>query len=323
MKFITMHPALQRFFWEDCTWVNNLLSLGVSKEDIIIVATDLKDAPNVAKDYPQIVKDMYGVQVFEFKDKRSSMALAYQPSIKPYLWTQLLTYYPEMEQYDYIITDSDVIFREIPNFNKTPVDKYTWYGSDTESYTGVDYMAEKGQDFLARIAPILGISENDFWFYKGKAVGAQWVISHPQLAYWQDVYVKSYTLFDKTRQMEPEYIERYRQEGRPDFYFYQIWVSEMTATLYLCKKYGITPVITSELDFDWSSDMEVAVQGKGRKIIHNAGITAQEAQEKNLFYKAKYTNISPLGTDLSWVNKKYVSHEYAEAIMDVGAVGKV
>lgn len=316
MKFITMHPALLRFYWEDCTWVTNLLNLGVSREDIVIVTTDLKD--KVGVDYPQKIKDIYGVQVFEYKDTRPQKALNYAPSIKPFLWTQLLTYNPEMAQYDYMITDSDVIFREIPNFNKTPVNAHTWYGSDTEGYTGVTYMDEKGSDFLERIAPVLGISKEDFWFYKGRGVGAQWVISKPRLDYWQDVYVKSYTLFEVATGMEAEYKARYAKEGRPDFYPYQSWVAEMTATLYLCKKYGITPVISHELDFDWSSDLESMVQPQHRKIIHNAGIVPEEAEEKHLLWKGQYTDHTPLGTDLSWVNKDYVSHEYADAIMAVG-----
>lgn len=318
MRFITMHPALLRFYWEDCVWVHNLLSLGVSKEDIVIVTTDQKE--QLGKDYPKMIKDQFGVQVFSYKDNRSQLALNYAPSIKPYLWTQLLTYNPEMANYDYLITDSDIIFREIPNFNKTPVTANTWYGSNTEGYTGVDYMNEKGNDFLDRIAPILGIPKEDFWFYKGRAVGAQWVISHPTLAYWQDVYVKSYNLFAFATQTEEEYRQRYIQQGRPDFFPYQSWVAEMTATLYLCKKHGITPVVTDELDFDWSSDLIAYSQPLHRKLIHNAGVTEMDALQKNLFWKGKYTNTTPLGTDLSWVNKDYVSHEYAQAIMNVGQV---
>lgn len=309
IKFIMMNPDTFRFYWENTVACVSLLRLGVSPEDIIVVQTA---AGRI--NYSQRLRNELGVQVYRFTDDRTTRQKNYIASIKPYLWTKLLKHAPDMQQYDFFVQDSDIVFREIPNFNNTPATANTWYGADTESYTGVEHLNEKGPNFLKEIAPTLNMQPEDFWSYKGHGVGAQWFISHPTLDYWTDVFLECVDLFYQTVSLEPAYKRRYAREGRPDFYFYQTWTAEMTATLYNCHKHGIEPIITDEFNFDWSSSTKAETKNSHCKIIHNSGITKEDARKKHLFFKDDYVNKSPFDEDLSWVNPDYISSEYVQYI---------
>lgn len=316
MKFIMAQPAIKRFEWEDDVAVTNLLTLGVNPDDIIILMRE--NDPLM----PQRLRDRFKIRVYTFKDTMDSKAKAYIPSVRPWLWWQFLKNYPEMENEDYMYQDSDIIYRKIPNFNTTPATPNHWYCSDTESYTGPDYIRSKGTTLVRDVGAILGLTEQQMWSFKGRGGGAQWVISHPTADYWHDVFEKSCILYDWFTRIEPSYKALYARQGRPHEYPIQKWCAEMYAELYLCAKYGVTTEISEELNFAWSSD-EANSYSKDRNILHNSGITAKVAKEKHLFLKGDYVKVSPFSANLSWVNPKYSSYEYVQAIFKTKQKGGV
>lgn len=305
-------PAVTRMGWEVATAVDNLESLGVSPHDIILLWS------KHSKIIPQKIDDIFGTTSYVFEDKRDPKAMSYIPSIRPYLWWQFLSKYPQYQNEDFVYQDSDVIYRQIPNFNKMPeLSANFWYGGDTESYVGPDYMNSKGKDFLHRSARFLGINDNQFWSFKNHSVGAHWVISHPQANYWKDVYFKSWQYFNYVKQIEHEYDYVLQANGGTQDYWFQVWVAEMIAELYLCAKYQIKTVKSDELNFSWSTDS--IEQYPKFNILHNSGVDANLSRDKKLFFKGKYVSQSPFKEDLSWVNKDYCSSIYAQHLQATGS----
>ena len=309
MKFLMAQPALvPRYEFEVATAVDNLISLGVSPQDIILLFTDK------GTDLPQRLKDKFGVQVFVYKDTRPSLALQYIPSIRPYLWYRFLQGQPAMQDEDFMYQDADVVYRQIPNFNTmNQLSTTHWYGSDTESYTGPDYINSKGPDMLKNIADFLGVTKEQMWGFKNNSVGAQWVISKPKVAYWKDVYEMSYKLYHELVETEPKYKKWFRDNGKDDTYTLQIWCSEMYAEAYLCAKYGITTEKSGELAFSWCTDKINTYFSNN--ILHNSGVTQELRDKDHLFFKGEYVNKSPFDEDLSWVNHDYCSWIYAQLVM--------
>lgn len=309
IKFIMLSESNLHFYWETKVACVNLISLGVNPKDIIVVQTDT----NVK--FPMFLRDELGINVYYYPDKRSSKAQKYKASIKPYLWIQLLKNQPQLAQNDFFYMDSDVVFRELPDFNKMPVTPNCWFGSNCEAYVGVKYLQEKGSFFLDEIAPVLKQTKKDLLQYQGQGVGAQWFLTNPTIEFWQQVYQECIDLYYFTSSLEPKYLQQYKTEGKLNFYFYQTWTAEMSATLFNCKKHGIEPIISNELDFDWTTDLTHSVEPFHRKIIHNSGVTSKIAQTKHLFLKSDYNDKLPWNCDLSYVNPDYVSYEYVQFLL--------
>ncbi|QHJ76432.1 MAG: hypothetical protein [Caudoviricetes sp.] len=310
IKFIMLTESNLHFYWEAKVACINLISLGVDPKDIIVVQTQNDNH------YPLFLRDELNVNVYTYPDQRSDAAKRYPASVKPYLWIQLLQDQPQLTQYDFFYMDTDVVFRELPDFNKLPVNANSWYGSNCEAYVGVEYLQSKGKDFIAEIAPVLQLTPQEMLAYQGQGVGAQWFLTQPTISFWKDVYQECIDLYYLTTALEPMYLKQYKIEGKVNFYFYQAWTAEMTATLFNCKKHGIEPYRSTELDFDWSTDLRLNVYPFHRKIIHNSGVTKKIARDKHLFLKNDYLDCLPWTRDLSYVNQDYVSYEYVQQVLE-------
>ena len=300
-------PALTFSGWQVATAVDNLEAMGVSPQDIILLWTKHDD--NLVKK----IESVYHTQNYVFPDNRPHLAVQYIPSVRPYLWWQFLSKYPEFQNEDFVYQDSDVIYRKIPNLNTmNKLSATHWYGGDTESYTGPDYMNSKGKDFIHRTANFLGITDEQFWSFKGSSVGAHWVISHPRASYWQDVFNGSYKLYAWVKNVEHEYDYVLQKNGGDQQYWFQVWVAEMIAEAYLCAKYGITTEKSPELAFSWSSD--TIDRYSKFNILHNSGVTKDVALKNNLFFKGDYQQQSPFSRDMMHFNPDYCSSEYAKRV---------
>ncbi|MBT9670515.1 hypothetical protein GPK34_00490 [Secundilactobacillus kimchicus] len=307
MKYLMAQPAVKRYEFEVATAVDNLLSMGVAADDIVLLFSE--------ENYPldKIMREKFHVQTYVFKDTRIQEAKDYVPSIRPYLWWQFLKNFPEMTKETFMYQDADVIYRSLPKESSfTNLSANHWYAADTESYTGVDYTDSKGRDLVKRMAEFLGITEAQFRSFRGHGVGAQWVIKEPTEEYWLDVYQKSYELYTWLNKVEHEYDCVLQKNGGQEPWWFQVWTAEMFAELYLCAKYGVTVDKAPELSFSWATDT-IDVYPRNN-ILHNAGVTPELRDEKHLFFKGDYTKKSPFDADLTKINPEYCSRVYVDAI---------
>jgi hypothetical protein len=287
VKLILAQPAVPRFQWELEVLLTNLSQFG--EHEITLLFSKNDDA------IPDYFKNKYGCRVFVYEDKR--IYNRYIPSIRPYLlYCHLLTH-PEYEQGQYLYIDSDIIFREMPDFATFDLDSRKVYGADCDSYIGLDYVlgCKNGPTIAANMASICGITVEQMRGVPG--IGAQVILNNPTADFW---------------------LRAYKLSNRIHMYFetvdsnIQKWTAEMWGQLWAWVEAGIVPVHSSELDFSRPTDL-IEVWDK-HKIMHNAGVITGDPE---LFFKGQYTDRSPFDEDLSWVTDKKVSKKYVEAIQSV------
>lgn len=289
MKYILCQPATNRFKWELDVCLTNLKSHGI--KNIVLLFQKWDD------DIPVYFENKYGVETHVYEDLRNDKS--YIPSIKPYLWWQYLTGDPSREKGKYFYMDSDVIFREKLDFRKLPVKDDVWYCSDCNGYLNVDYIRNctNGEQVLNDMASIVGVTVESLETINSNSGGAQWLIKNPTAEYWKKVYEDSNKIYNYFKNLDSNI---------------QKWTAEMWAQLWNMMYFNIGPKVVDEMEFCWATDP--LHRWHETKIMHNAGVTDDD---KDLFFKGKYVDISPFEDDLSFVSKDKVSSKYVEAIEKV------
>jgi hypothetical protein len=283
LKLILCQPAIPRFQWELDVLLTNIRQF--SDIEVILLFSEHNFA------VPIYFRKKYGCSVFVYPDRRDNKF--YIPSIRPYLWWQYLKEHPEAEAETYLYTDSDIIYREWPDFAGLGVTPQRWVASDCSGYIGYDYImrCQNGARIAERMAQITGITLDQLKATVG--AGAQWVIDRPTATFWERAYRDSNAI-------------RLMFEGVDSDI--QQWTAEMWAQLYGMVREGVEVAISHELDFCLPTDPI------GRwdevKIMHNAGVT----ESGELFFKGEWDTRSPLGQDFSHVRRDRVSAKYVEAM---------
>lgn len=290
MKYLLAQPANIKFQWELDVVLTNIRSMD---EATPIVLLFLEERPSVVEHF----KGRYpNLEIHTYPDER--VAKSYPPTIRPFLVWKYLSEDPSREQEDYFQIDSDIIFRELPDFSKMPLDGKICWASDCGGYIDYGYLVsrQKGPDIVKKFAEILNISEDVIKETPGG--GAQWLFTKPTAQLW------FHTLHDS------QLIYNYLQPLDSDV---QKWTAEMWAQLYNLRKFGWEVKLSSELDFCRPTD-DVRMWEQ-TKILHNAGVVGVDAA--GLFYKGKYQTDMPFGQDFSWVRRDKASIHYVNAINNV------
>lgn len=293
MKFVYAQSAHPRFKWELTVALDNLFSLDKNAEVLVLFA----DVGPTSRPVFSYIMDRYPqAEVHVYQDTRKNKS--YSATYRPFLWYCYLSEDPSREQDDYFQVESDVIFRELPDFSKIPYDEHTWYGSDCSSYIDYEYLrnVEKGEEIVTMFARILGVDR--VIIERAEGVGAHWVLSKPTAEYWLKV------MHDCNR------LHAYLQPLNSNI---QKWTAEMWAQLYNAPYFGIEQKISKELDFCVATDH--ISRWDDVKIYHNAGVVGSDM--KTLFYKGAYYQSEPFGQNLDWVNRDKCSRKYIEAIKTV------
>lgn len=311
MKFIACQPAETRFLWEVEVQATNLLRLGVSRDDIYYIF--LTGTPRGNASIPNIIASKYNVHVYSYPDTRIPLEKSYIPTIKPYLLFRFFSTHSDLLPHSFFYIDSDVVFRDIPNFNLTPVTAKRWYGSDCSSYLGADYINSKGLDYIPKMANVVGVKTDTVNKLRTKSIGAQMIMRYPLASYWEQSYKKAALLYQYLSSVEGKYKEEYKRQGRPAEYVIQKWCAQMWTDLWIPAEAGVDMVPLSELDFVWATDPISKLNVD--KIYHNAGVLEKDKNTK--FYKGAYTIDSPIGRDFSYVDKNSASYFYVTQINNV------
>lgn len=280
-------PAIYRFQWELDVALHNLEKHDMT--DVILLFT--KKDNNVIS----YLKNKYPfIEAYEFDDLRDDTS--YIPSIKPYLWYRFLKENPEFENEDFFYIDSDVIFREMINFDPFLYDENVWFGSNCNGYLNYDYIKQchNGEKILNDMSKIIGVNLEDIFKMRNDCIGAQLIVRKPKAKFWKKVYQDSNKIW--------HYFEKIDSD-------IQKWTAEMWAQLWNMPLFGIFPNVNDEFDFCWATDD--IDNWYSHKIYHNAGVTSDM---KDLFFKGQYVDKSPFDDDLSFVSREKCSYFYVQAI---------
>lgn len=245
---------------------------------------------------PIFFRKKYGCSVFTFTDTRDDTG--YIPSVRPWLLWQYFKQHPEAEQETYFYIDSDIIFREWPDFATLGFEPDNVVGSSCDGYLGYNYVSQcqRGPEIAQKMADICGITVDQMKGVTG--IGAHLVLQNFSSTFWERCYYDSNTLY------------RYLQSIDSNI---QKWTAEMWVQLWGWVREGRKVIASPELAFCLPTDP--IEKWDTVKIMHNAGVLVDKSHE--LFFKGKYVDISPLGKNLDFVRKDKVSSKYVEAINSV------
>jgi hypothetical protein len=317
MVFVTSQPDVPYFHWQIRVYVENFTQKGINPNDIHILLGIV--TPNTEPSQESIDLKKLGVNVHHYIDDRHDKK--YIPSIKPFLIHKWLKQYPEFGDC-FFLHDSDIIFRELPNFNKLLNDDII-YLSDTIGYIGYKYIIDccdryekvhpnsgKGQ-LLEEMCDVVGITSECVKCNEKNSGGGQYIIKNTDWVVWEKIYTDSTGLYYQML----DYQKRYPiNPGEIQF-----WTAEMWSLLWNLWYFDKETRISKELDFSWATD-NIKTYNK-KPILHMAGVTDDLKTRK--FFKGEFININPLvklkenPNYFNYIEKDSCTIKYVEIMLDV------
>lgn len=288
LLFVSSQPDVPYFHWQVRVYVHNFINKGIKPKNIHVLFGIVNNNTEPTKE--SLALKELGINIHHYPDNREFKH--YIPSIKPFLVYQWLKEFPEYGE-SFFLHDSDIIFRELPNFDKL-LDDNICYVSDTIGYIGYNYIMDccrryeaqhpnsrQGQ-LLEEMCEVIGVNPECIECNQENSGGGQYIIKKTDWMVWEKIYFDCVPLYDQML----DYQKRFPiNPGQIQF-----WTAEMWSLLWNLWYFGKETKITKELDFSWATD-ELSIYNK-RPILHMAGVT-QELREKK-FFKGDYINVNPL-----------------------------
>lgn len=310
MLFLTAQPDNYYFLWQLELQIFNLKNLGIPARDIHIL---LGYDPDTG--LQQYFKEFIGINMdamfFPYPDFRESKK--YPSSVRPHIIKQHIRSYPELAKTPIFYIDSDVLLRELPDFEKLEKDD-CWYVSDTRNYLDGNYILRVGSNELFSgmckligISPILVIENSE------NTGGAQYILKDISYEFFDKVERDSESLFSLMNMYNNSSAEQeYIQSGklRREYQGIQAWCSDMWALLWNAWLYGKKVYIHEELDFCWPN--EPIKSWYEKKILHYSGVIKEK--KENFFCKGNYVHSSPFYDSIDYIDKSSCSYPVVSII---------
>jgi hypothetical protein len=288
LLFVSSQPDVPYFHWQVRVYIHNFIEKGINPKNIHVLFGIVNNNTEPTQESLSI-KEL-GVNVHHYLDTREFKH--YIPNIKPFLVYQWLKENPQYGEC-FFLHDSDIIFRELPEFNKLLDDKIC-YLSDTIGYIGYNYIMDcckryesqhpesnEGQ-LLQEMCGVIGVTPECIECNQENSGGGQYIIKNTDWMIWEKIYMDCVPLYDQML----DYQKRFPiNPGQIQF-----WTAEMWSLLWNLWYFGKETRIVKELDFSWATD-DIRVYEQ-RPILHMAGVT-QDLKNKK-FFKGDFINTSPL-----------------------------
>lgn len=304
--FMSAQPDHTYFHWQVEVLIHNFIKNGINPNWIeILFAYDSApshDGLELAKKYPAVR--------FFFYRKTVTNNHGYIPILRPDILYQHFKRFPELRGETIFYHDSDIIFRELPDFDSMNRDLY-WYLSDTVSYIGANYIKSKSEDLFIDMCSLTGTPPEIVEANQNSSGGAQYLMKGVTAEFWRDVINDTLALYKYMSDRETQDRSKMSPEEQATFNPIQKWCADMWAVLWGAWKLGAQTVITPELDFSWGTS-DIATYERC-KIMHNAGVT--DANRDTLFYKADFRFNLPFDHDFSYIDQTKASAKYVDAIL--------
>jgi len=288
MLFVTSQPDVPYFHWQVRVYVENFINKGINPNKIHVLFGIV--TPNIEPTKESLELKKLGINVHHYLDDREDKN--YIPSIKPFLVYKWLKEYPEYGN-SFFLHDSDIIFRELPNFEELLKDDII-YLSDTIGYIGYEYIKDCCDRYekhhpnsyrlqlLNEMCDVIGVTPECIECNQKNSGGGQYIIKKTDWMMWEKIYMDCTPLYNQML----DYQKRFPiNPGQIQF-----WTAEMWSLLWNLWYFDKETKITKELDFSWATD-DIRVYDK-KPILHMAGVTADLKNTK--FFKGDYININPL-----------------------------
>lgn len=286
--FVSAHPDIPYFHWQTKVYTNNFIEKGIKPKNIHVLFVMVNGLTSPTEESLKL-KEL-GINVHHYLDDRKDKK--YIPSLRPLALSRWLKEYPELGKY-YFYHDSDIIFRELPDFNKLLQDDII-YLSDTLSYINYDYIMgccqryetqhpslQKGY-LIQLMADIIGVSVDTIKQNNKNSGGAQYLIKNTDYTFWEKVFDDCQLLYKN--------VFEFNQRHKIPSGEIQMWTADMWAVLWNLWLTNHETKIVNDLSFSWATDT-ISIYEK-HPILHMAGVTDDLKRSK--FYKGEFINVNPL-----------------------------
>jgi hypothetical protein len=317
LVFVSAQPDIPYFHWQTKIYTHNFIEKGISPNKIHVLFVMVNsEAPTEES----LKLKEFGVNVHHIKDTRNKQQKKYIPTLRPLALMEWLKNNPELGKC-YFYHDSDIMFRELPDFKKLLSDNIC-YLSDTLSYIGYEYIIDccnryetqhkslTTNHLLNKMCEVIGISPEIVKNNQINSGGAQYLIKGTDYTFWEKIFNDSDVLYRTMLQFSMDY---------PINHHIQMWTSDMWAVLWNIWLLGKETRITNELDFSWATDS--IRQYNEKPILHMAGVT--EDLKTTKFYKGEYINVNPFDklkenpNHFDYVDKNSSTIKYVEIMKSI------
>lgn len=316
LVFVSAQPDVPYFHWQTKVYCNNFIEKGIDPKNIHVLFAMVSNS-SPTKESLEIEK--LGVNVYHYEDTRKEKL--YIPSLRPMVLSRWLKDHPELSKC-YFYHDADIIFRELPEFEKLLNDDVV-YLSDTLSYIGYNYIEDcckryeslhpnsKKNQLLEEMTNVIGITMDCVKENQKNSGGAQYLMKNIGHEFWDKVLIDCVTLYNTMRKYHAKFPI---SPGE-----IQMWTSDMWAVLWNIWLMNKQTKITKDLDFSWATD--TLDQYEKKPILHMAGVTDNLKSTK--FYKGDYINVNPLDklkeniNHFDYVEKNSTTIKYIELMKSI------
>lgn len=288
LVFVSAHPDIPYFHWQTKVYTNNFIEKGIKPENIHVLFVMVNGNSSPSEESLKL-KDI-GINVHHYLDDRKYKK--YIPSLRPLAMSRWLKDFPELGK-QYFYHDSDIIFRELPDFDKLLTDDIV-YLSDTLSYISYDYIMgccrryeqhhpSLEKNYLIQLmADIVGITIDTIKENNKNSGGAQYLIKNTDYTFWEKIYLDSENLYKR--------LFDFNFRHQIPFGELQIWTADMWAVLWNLWLTNHETKIVNDLSFSWATD-KISTYEK-HPILHMAGVT--DDLKRKMFYKGEFITVDPL-----------------------------
>ena len=296
MEFLIPLPDHRYYLWQMLVQLAHFRELGYEENAHYLVVYFDQPSDMLRRLFES---DELRCYMHAYPDTREDRS--YSASMKPWLLAQYYDQFPEQVARVHNYLDPDVMFTHPLDF--TPFEQHDgrWFGSDTRSYTGAQYIREKGEQLFLDLCAIADVSPDLVLEHDHNSIGAQYFIKDAGADFWSNVERKSVRAY---RHMV-DTADKYHPEGHA--HPIQAWCSEMYMQQFETVRAGFTPVADERLRFHWANH-DVAAWDE-RAYFHNAGVVAENGRD---FCKITWQS-SPFRKDLK-VSPESASSRYVDLI---------
>lgn len=309
--FISVQPDEPYFHWQVEVMLNNFLDKRVNGNNIDVLFSTRKEPSEAAKK----LAGKYPFVRFFFYPETFGNNRGYIPIMRLNALKQhFLRFKEEFKEKAFFYHDSDIIFRELPDFEALMSDGIC-YVSDTVSYIGAEYIKSKGNGVYEEMCKIVNISEHVPVLNEKNSGGAQYLLKGIDYIFWEKVEkdcLDMYQMMFEKENEERKYLMQKEPEKLGKYNPVQKWCSDMWSVLWNLWYFGYKVQISKELDFCWATSH--INEYYNTKIFHNAGVV--NANNPELFFKGAFIEKSPFNEDIQ-IPEKYASFHYVQAINSV------
>lgn len=311
--FVSAQPDIPYFHWQTQVYCHNFIEKGIDPKNIHVLFVMInRETPTEES----LKLKNIGVNVHHYLDTRKDKF--YIPSLRPMILAKWLEENPKLSK-KYFYHDADIIFRQLPNFEKLLEDDKI-YLSDTISYIGYEYIKGCCQRYEARytdtknlelfkiMSEVVGLDMDTIKENQENSGGAQYLMKNVGYKFWNKVFSDCTRLYYAIRDYDKKFSLPYGE--------IQMWTADMWAVLWNLWLLNKETKVTKELSFSWATDL---VQNYNHHpILHMAGV--QESMKDTKFYKGEFIDVNPIEklreneNFFDYVDPKSTTIKYVEVI---------